>query len=642
MSASLKKIAMKKILLAVLFAPLAALAQPYPSPTFNSITLQNPLAVSNGGTGAAAASGTALDNLTGFSGTGYIKRTGAGAYSFALPIPVADGGTNCASASGTCLDNLSGFSGTGFVSRTGAGAYSFTGSTGSGNVVLATSPALTSPTLTTPNIGAATGTSLSLTTPLSVANGGVGAATLPQYNVLLGNGTGAVAGASPGASGNLLSSNGASANPSFQTPTALGLLYDNVVVNVKAPAYGALGNSNGTHGNGNDDTAALQSAWNAGAGGTVFLPCGTYRLTSTITVTDNQPRKIHGQGACTKIFNDSTVAVPTLSFSPSTGACSVAPCVDISGLSFTTPFSPGGAQSAIQLTNESASIIRNNQFFGQNASVVPIASYAPKILQNQFIGGVTGVFSVDTSMNGGEIGSNGFYGMSGDAIYIVPASQCATGVAIRSNDMEQNAADIVLGGVCGGVITQNYVENLNSSQAMLLFTGTQNSSIKFEGNLFNGASSTITVQDITNAQFIDNYFSNVTMAYGTAAAQIRMRKSENTLYNSTLPATSVACTGYGTGGSCIVTGDDYSGLMSITTGSTGTAATGAITLTFTNAIGPNAGSCAFTPVAGTANWSSPSFLVTSLTASSVQVTWTNGASLTASKVYQLGYTCQGY
>lgn len=60
-------------------------------------------------------------------------------------------------------------------------------------------------------------TSLSgLTTALSVGQGGTGATTLPQYAVVLGNATSAVATAAPGASGQVLTSNGASANPSFQ------------------------------------------------------------------------------------------------------------------------------------------------------------------------------------------------------------------------------------------------------------------------------------------------------------------------------------------------------------------------------------------------------------------------------------------
>lgn len=76
-------------------------------------------------TGCATLGGACIDALGNFSTTGYLKRTGAGAYSFILPIPVADGGTACSSASGTCLDNITGFSGTGVLLRTGAGAYSF-------------------------------------------------------------------------------------------------------------------------------------------------------------------------------------------------------------------------------------------------------------------------------------------------------------------------------------------------------------------------------------------------------------------------------------------------------------------------------------------------------------------------------------
>lgn len=56
------------------------------------------LGVAGGGTNCSAASGTCLDNITGFASTGYLKRTGAGAYSFqASPIPVGDGGTGITS-----------------------------------------------------------------------------------------------------------------------------------------------------------------------------------------------------------------------------------------------------------------------------------------------------------------------------------------------------------------------------------------------------------------------------------------------------------------------------------------------------------------------------------------------------------------
>ena len=44
------------------------------------------LGIAGGGTGCTSASGTCLDNITGFSATtGYLTRTGAGAYSFSFP-----------------------------------------------------------------------------------------------------------------------------------------------------------------------------------------------------------------------------------------------------------------------------------------------------------------------------------------------------------------------------------------------------------------------------------------------------------------------------------------------------------------------------------------------------------------------------
>jgi hypothetical protein len=52
----------------------------------SAATMSLPVSIANGGTGASAASGTVLDNLTGFSGTGVLKRTGAGAYSFLTDV----------------------------------------------------------------------------------------------------------------------------------------------------------------------------------------------------------------------------------------------------------------------------------------------------------------------------------------------------------------------------------------------------------------------------------------------------------------------------------------------------------------------------------------------------------------------------
>lgn len=70
-------------------------------------TLNGPL-ISGGASGDpsfCSPSGTCLDDITGFSSTGYVKRTGAGAYSFINPIPIADGGTNAGTQQGA-LNNI--------------------------------------------------------------------------------------------------------------------------------------------------------------------------------------------------------------------------------------------------------------------------------------------------------------------------------------------------------------------------------------------------------------------------------------------------------------------------------------------------------------------------------------------------------
>lgn len=60
-------------------------------------------------------------------------------------------------------------------------------------------------------------TSLSaLSTPLSVAQGGTGAATLGDAGVLIGNGTGAIAATGAGTADEVLTSNGAGVDPSFK------------------------------------------------------------------------------------------------------------------------------------------------------------------------------------------------------------------------------------------------------------------------------------------------------------------------------------------------------------------------------------------------------------------------------------------
>lgn len=82
-----------------LYVPLAGgtLTGPLTVPT---LTLTNALAVASGGTNCAAASGTCLDNITGFNSTGLIRRSGSGAYSFGSTVSIGEGGTGATTQSG--------------------------------------------------------------------------------------------------------------------------------------------------------------------------------------------------------------------------------------------------------------------------------------------------------------------------------------------------------------------------------------------------------------------------------------------------------------------------------------------------------------------------------------------------------------
>lgn len=96
---------MKKLLIAAFMLPTMALAQTYPSPTFNSLTLQNPLTAVNGGTGATSATGSgsvvlsSSPTLTNPAITGSLTATGL--------VTTAD---LAAQAANTVLANVTGSS----------------------------------------------------------------------------------------------------------------------------------------------------------------------------------------------------------------------------------------------------------------------------------------------------------------------------------------------------------------------------------------------------------------------------------------------------------------------------------------------------------------------------------------------------
>ena len=95
--------------------------------------------------------------------------------------------------------------------------------------------------------GAITASSLTISTDLSVANGGTGASTFAANGVLYGAGTGAIAATAVGTDGHVLTSNGSGSAPTFQAAGSSGLLQaSNNLSDVAAAATSATNLGLGT------------------------------------------------------------------------------------------------------------------------------------------------------------------------------------------------------------------------------------------------------------------------------------------------------------------------------------------------------------------------------------------------------------
>ena len=134
------------------------------------------------------------------------------------------------------------------------------------------------------------GNIVSLTSPLGVANGGTGAATLTSNNVILGNGVAAVQFVAPGTSGNVLASNGTtwastapSGVPNVQVFTSSGTFTVPAgITRAKVTVVGGGGSgAAGAGGGGGGGGTAIEIVTGLTPGGTVTVTVGGVAGTSS-------------------------------------------------------------------------------------------------------------------------------------------------------------------------------------------------------------------------------------------------------------------------------------------------------------------------------------------------------------------------
>lgn len=226
------------------------------------------LGTAAGGTNCAVASGTCLDNITAFSSTGFLQRTGTGTYAFSTVVPVSGGGTGLANGNS---GGILGFTGSNTIASSAALAqFGLVVGGGAGNTPTAITPGtsaqlLLAQTSANPSWNTMSGdATIGATGALTIANGAVTVAK--QANA-----------AAFTLEGNFTSG---SAAPQFSTVAAL--------TNKASPAAGDLLLISDSAAAGAIKQATVSSIASAGSVSSIAGNTGAFTLAGGVTNSTNQ------------------------------------------------------------------------------------------------------------------------------------------------------------------------------------------------------------------------------------------------------------------------------------------------------------------------------------------------------------------
>jgi hypothetical protein len=315
----------KRLLLLVALFPALSFAQTYPSPTFQNLTVLGTYTGTIGASNLASqAANTILANATGSSASpAAVAITGCNGAAQALQYTTSGGtsafGCNSSIATSGANANITSLTGLTTPISVGQGGTGATTSTGSGAVVLGTSPTIATPTISSPVItGTATVGAASFypTVATNAALQALSTATTPTVTRL---GFYSVGDAPPlvyTASGSACSLNAGNGDNGSQVKSADSKCW---IANLgfgeaDVREWGAK------HDNVNDDTSSIQAASNfliASGGGVIYVPQGSYKTTSTITLGAHV--SIRGDGELVSTFYPTTaVTGAVFSYLPGT------------------------------------------------------------------------------------------------------------------------------------------------------------------------------------------------------------------------------------------------------------------------------------------------------------------------------------